>query len=232
LEDSRAKTAILDFAQSADKVWPRHEKYGYKAIFGNVQIEVIDKGDIIYVGGIFNRGEKGKGEGTALMKKLMASADKHNVAIELRPKRIGRTLLPRVYSFYKKLGFRLIKKIERGEGFYDMPIKADFFRYYPKKILENPIPPVSVAQVACRGLAKRRKYGRGGTAVGVARGRDLCNRKNISKSTAARMRSYFARHRASQAESAKRRKDPTSAAAIADDLWGGSPGWAWAKRVG
>lgn len=99
-------------------------------------------------------------------------------------------------------------------------------------VRKNPVPPAAVARVACRGLAKRKKYKRGGTAVGVARARDLCGRRNISSSTAARMRSYFARHRASRFENAKRKSDPTSPAAIADDLWGGSPGWAWAKRVG
>lgn len=98
-----------------------------------------------------------------------------------------------------------------------------------RMIKKNPIPPKSIARVAKRGLAKRKKYRRGGTAVGVARARDLANRRNISKQTLGRMRSYFARHRASKAESAKRRSDPTSAAAIADDLWGGTAGMRWAN---
>lgn len=97
-------------------------------------------------------------------------------------------------------------------------------------IRKNPIPPKSIAKVAKRGLAKRKKYRRGGTAVGVARARDLANRRNISKKTLGRMRSYFARHRASKAENAKRKKDPTSAAAIADDLWGGTAGMRWADK--
>jgi len=96
---------------------------------------------------------------------------------------------------------------------------------------KNPVPPQSVARIACRGLAKRKKYRRGGTPVGVARARDLCNRRNLSKSTLARMRSYFARHRGAKAENAKRRSDPTSAAAIADDLWGGTAGMKWAKHL-
>jgi hypothetical protein len=100
-----------------------------------------------------------------------------------------------------------------------------------KRISWNPVPPKKVAAVACRGLAKRKKYRRGGTSVGVARARDLCNRRNLSKQTLARMRSYFARHRASKAESAKRRSDPTSAAAIADDLWGGTAGMKWANLL-
>lgn len=102
-------------------------------------------------------------------------------------------------------------------------------RPYGSTISKNPVPPKSVAKVACRGLAKRRKYKRGGTSVGVARGRDLCNRVNVSMRTIKRMSSYFARHRASRAESAKRKSDPTSPASIADDLWGGTAGMNWAR---
>ena len=98
-------------------------------------------------------------------------------------------------------------------------------------IRKNPIPPKSVARVACRGLKKRRKYKRGGTAVGVARGRDLCNRVNVSMRTVKRMSSYFARHRASRAENRRRIADPVSPARIADELWGGTPGYRWVKQV-
>jgi hypothetical protein len=92
-------------------------------------------------------------------------------------------------------------------------------------------PPKSVARVACRGLKKRRKYKRGGTAVGVARARDLCNRVNVSMRTVKRMSSYFARHRASRAENRRRIVDPVSPARIADELWGGTPGYRWVKKV-
>jgi hypothetical protein len=99
------------------------------------------------------------------------------------------------------------------------------------QIQNNPRPPKSVARVACRGLKKRRKYKRGGTAVGVARGRDLCNRVNVSMRTVKRMSSYFARHRASRAENRRRLADPVSPARIADELWGGTPGYHWVKKV-
>jgi hypothetical protein len=95
----------------------------------------------------------------------------------------------------------------------------------------NPVPPASVARVARRGLEARKKYHRGGTAVGVARARDLSRRANVSQRTIDRMYSYFSRHRASRYENAKRISDPTSAARIADDLWGGSAGFRWAKKV-
>jgi len=96
---------------------------------------------------------------------------------------------------------------------------------------QNPVPPAAVARTAKRGLAARKKYKRGGTAVGVARARDLSRRANVSQRTIDRMYSYFSRHRASRYENAKRISDPTSAARIADDLWGGSSGFRWAKKV-
>lgn len=100
-----------------------------------------------------------------------------------------------------------------------------------RELLNNPRPPKAVARVACRGLAKRRKYKRGGTMVGVARARDLCNRRRVTMATVKRMSSYFARHRASRAENRRRIADPVSPARIADELWGGTPGWRWAKKV-
>ena len=102
---------------------------------------------------------------------------------------------------------------------------------YGGVILHNPVPPASVARVAKRGLTARKKYKRGGTAVGVARARDLSRRANVSQKTIDRMYSYFSRHRASRYENAKRISDPTSAARIADDLWGGTAGFRWAKKV-
>lgn len=55
-------------------------------------------------------------------------------------------------------------------------------------------PPAGVRKEAARGLAWRDEFNRGGTAVGVARARDLSNGTNISPDTARRMASYFARH--------------------------------------
>ena len=51
-----------------------------------------------------------------------------------------------------------------------------------------------MAKDAERGLAMRREYGRGGTAVGIARARDISNRANLSPRTVQRMYSYFSRH--------------------------------------
>jgi hypothetical protein len=55
-------------------------------------------------------------------------------------------------------------------------------------------PPAGVRDEAEKGLAWRKEYGRGGTAVGVARARDLSNGTKISPETARRMKAYFDRH--------------------------------------
>lgn len=55
-------------------------------------------------------------------------------------------------------------------------------------------PTQTIANNAKRGLELRKEYGRGGTEVGVARARDLMNRKNLSPRTVQRMYSYFSRH--------------------------------------
>ena len=55
-------------------------------------------------------------------------------------------------------------------------------------------PTQTMANNAKRGLDLRAEYGRGGTEVGVARARDLMNRKNLSPRTVQRMFSYFSRH--------------------------------------
>ena len=89
-------------------------------------------------------------------------------------------------------------------------------------------PPKAAATAAAHGLELRRKWGRGGTAVGVARARDLSNGKNVSRETVGRMAS-FARHLAQ--DEANPPDGGPSAQAIAIKLWGGRVGIAWAKSV-
>ncbi|NBP73707.1 MAG: hypothetical protein EBU57_11260, partial [Alphaproteobacteria bacterium] len=55
-------------------------------------------------------------------------------------------------------------------------------------------PTAEMAANAARGLELREKHGKGGTAVGVARARDIKNRANLSPSTVKRMHSFFSRH--------------------------------------
>jgi HK97 family phage prohead protease len=94
-------------------------------------------------------------------------------------------------------------------------------------------PPAGVRSEAAKGLAWRDEYGRGGTAVGVARARDLSNGTNISPDTAKRMASYFARHEVDkQGEGWSPGEDGwPSAGRIAWSLWGGDPGKAWASKL-
>lgn len=95
-----------------------------------------------------------------------------------------------------------------------------------------------MAEEAERGLKWRDEFGRGGTAVGVARARDIANRRNLSDDTVRRMVSYFARHEVDKQGEGFSPGQPgyPSAGRIAWALWGGDPGRTWAeaevKRMG
>lgn len=93
-------------------------------------------------------------------------------------------------------------------------------------------PTSEMSKTAERALAWRAEHGRGGTAVGVARARDIKNGKALSEQTVRRMASYFARHEVDK----KGKGFDTggdgypSAGRIAWDLWGGDAGAGWAAR--
>lgn len=93
-------------------------------------------------------------------------------------------------------------------------------------------PTEAMAAEAERGLEWRQEFNRGGTEVGVARARDIKNRKNLSADTVRRMKSYFARHEVDkQGEGFSPGEDGyPSAGRIAWALWGGDPGQSWANR--
>jgi len=95
----------------------------------------------------------------------------------------------------------------------------------------NFVPSQKIADYAAEGLRLRREFGRGGTAVGIARGRDLKNRRQLSPETILRMYSFFARH-----EVDKRGKDfgnpeKPSNGFIAWMLWGGEPAKDWVADI-
>ena len=94
-------------------------------------------------------------------------------------------------------------------------------------------PPAGVREAAKKGLEWRREYGRGGTAVGVARARDLSNGTRISPSTAKRMKAYFDRHEVDkQGEGwSPGQSGFPSAGRIAWALWGDDAGWSWSKKL-
>ena len=97
----------------------------------------------------------------------------------------------------------------------------------------NFTPPEGVRREAKKGLAWREEHGRGGTAVGVARARDLSNGTSISPSTAKRMKSYFARHEVDKQGQgwSPGEKGYPSAGRIAWALWGGNAGRSWANKL-
>jgi HK97 family phage prohead protease len=96
----------------------------------------------------------------------------------------------------------------------------------------NLMPTDSMVASAVRGLEWRREFNRGGTAIGVARARDIANRKELSPETVRRMKSYFARHEVDkQAEGFSSGEDGfPSAGRIAWELWGGDSGASWSER--
>jgi HK97 family phage prohead protease len=94
-------------------------------------------------------------------------------------------------------------------------------------------PPAGVRAEAQKGLDWRSEFGRGGTAVGIARARDLSNGTNISPDTARRMKAYFDRHEVDkQGKGWSPGEDGfPSNGRIAWALWGSDPGYAWARKL-
>lgn len=94
-------------------------------------------------------------------------------------------------------------------------------------------PTEAMAAEAKRGLDWRREHNRGGTEVGVARARDISNRKNLSFDTITRMHSYFSRHEVDKKGQGYRPGEQgfPSAGRIAWALWGGDSGQSWARNI-
>ena len=94
-----------------------------------------------------------------------------------------------------------------------------------------PVPNDAMVAEAKKGLAWREEFNRGGTAIGVARARDIINKADLPQQTISRMISYFARHEVDkQGEGWSPGEDGyPSAGRIAWALWGGDPGKSWAN---
>jgi lambda family phage portal protein len=95
------------------------------------------------------------------------------------------------------------------------------------------VPPRAAREEAERGLAWRREYGRGGTAVGIARARDIAAGKPLSASTIKRMVSFFARHEVDKQGKgwSPGSEGYPSNGRIAWAMWGGDSGRAFANKV-
>lgn len=86
---------------------------------------------------------------------------------------------------------------------------------------------------AQKGLDWRKEHGRGGTAVGIARARDIVNGRELSPSTVKRMYSFFSRHEVDkQGQGFSPGEDGyPSNGRIAWALWGGDAGFAWSRKL-
>lgn len=104
-------------------------------------------------------------------------------------------------------------------------------KYKGKEISTKPSD--GMVSEAVKGLEWRKEHGRGGTEVGVARARDIKNRKELSFDTVKRMYSFFSRHEVDKkAEGFKPGEEGyPSAGRIAWALWGGDAGFSWSRRI-
>ena len=114
-----------------------------------------------------------------------------------------------------------------GEGPVQLKKKVEL------AIPESFEPTQEMADEAELGLKWREEYGRGGTEVGVARARDISNRRNLSFETVQRMNSYFARHEVDKEATGWNQGEEgfASAGRIAWQLWGGDAGRDWAAAI-
>ncbi len=90
-------------------------------------------------------------------------------------------------------------------------------------------PTEAVASNARKGLEMRERV-KAGTDVGVARARDLSNRRPVSLDTIGRMVSFFARHGAQRPDDEGTEANPTPWL-VAWMLWGGDAGRRWANAI-
>lgn len=95
----------------------------------------------------------------------------------------------------------------------------------------NLTPTDGMASDAQRALDWRKEGFNGGTAVGVARARQLVNKQELSPRTVRRMHSFFSRHEVDkQAEGfSPGEKGYPSNGRVAWGLWGGDAGQTWAR---
>jgi len=94
-------------------------------------------------------------------------------------------------------------------------------------------PTDGMVEEAQRGLDWRSEFGRGGTAIGIARARDIVNRKELPINTWRRVKAYFDRHEVDKkAEGFSPGEDGfPSNGRIAWALWGGNAGYSRAKAI-
>ena len=94
-------------------------------------------------------------------------------------------------------------------------------------------PTAGMVEEAERALKWRKEFKRGGTGVGIARARDIAMGKNLPYDTVKRMKAFFDRHQSdADAEGFRPGEEGyPSNGRIAHALWGGDPGYTWAKNI-
>lgn len=101
----------------------------------------------------------------------------------------------------------------------------------PRDNPESLVPPVEVARAAREALevrASKPSHLQGMTPVGLARARDLANRRPVTQETLQRMVSFFARHEVDKQGKTWREQGPGWQAWHG---WGGDAGRRWAERA-
>ena len=96
--------------------------------------------------------------------------------------------------------------------------------------------PKGVKRQAEQGLALRKKFGRGGTSVGLATARYLVSNTKASPEKVRHIAKYFPRHEGDLSSQAHRdyiagRTDRATNGWIAWKLWGGSSGRTWSEKL-
>lgn len=108
---------------------------------------------------------------------------------------------------------------------------------------EDFIPPKAVAEKAAQGLKYREMAGgkggltpeqasKEGVGSGVQRAVNLKNRDKLSLETIKKMKAFFDRHQKNKSVNPKYKNEPWKDRGLTSWLlWGGDPGYAWAKKV-
>lgn len=190
---------------------------------------------------VIKKSEQGKGYGGRIMNEIIDFADKNDMIIVLSPSEIKTAKL---IKWYKSFDF-----VENRNRNKDFRFMNRMIRYpkgmtrskwidaeqsttaSPKKYDHiNFVPPAGVVEEAIKGLEWRKKYGRGGTIVGVQRATTLKNKENISPDTIRRMVNFFSRHGFNEGKNLDDNNEPTPWR-IAWALWGGNAGRSWSNKV-
>jgi GNAT superfamily N-acetyltransferase len=93
----------------------------YKNIISDLKLEYCtdEDGEYIYLVCIkIKKSQQLKGYGAAVMSEVQQLADRYNVRIRLYATNVFGAELKRLYSFYQRQGFFLIKKCNDGEMLY------------------------------------------------------------------------------------------------------------------